>query len=258
MGLLYGRAGRLTAQNGGFRPGQWVWEHAKEVGHVLCQKRKKLLEKQKSCPETKAKAARFLRWVFVADERNNSAPHGEKQEDDRVRDEENAMKLFREVDINGNGKLEGNELRQLVARLGKRLTHGDLKSAMDEMDRDGSGTVTLAEFIKWWGKLNEAENAEASGRTGAPGAGPALRSRHPIYSESLDEIKMFGLETYDIRCHPWYAGAFMGLKSPRSGLTLRDGKLAHINRINALQVCQYMIQPLVELCGGCMVALKVS
>jgi hypothetical protein len=24
MGLLYGRAGRLTAKNGGFRPGQWV------------------------------------------------------------------------------------------------------------------------------------------------------------------------------------------------------------------------------------------
>jgi hypothetical protein len=23
MGLLYGRAGRLTAKNGGFRPGQW-------------------------------------------------------------------------------------------------------------------------------------------------------------------------------------------------------------------------------------------
>jgi hypothetical protein len=23
MGLLYGRAGRLKAQNGGFRPGQW-------------------------------------------------------------------------------------------------------------------------------------------------------------------------------------------------------------------------------------------
>ena len=24
MGLLYGRAGRLTAKNGGFRPGQWL------------------------------------------------------------------------------------------------------------------------------------------------------------------------------------------------------------------------------------------
>ena len=24
MGLLYGRTGRLTAQNGGFRPGQWI------------------------------------------------------------------------------------------------------------------------------------------------------------------------------------------------------------------------------------------
>jgi hypothetical protein len=24
MGILYGRAGRLTAQNGGFWPGQWV------------------------------------------------------------------------------------------------------------------------------------------------------------------------------------------------------------------------------------------
>jgi hypothetical protein len=25
MALLYGRAGRLTAKNAGFRPGQWAW-----------------------------------------------------------------------------------------------------------------------------------------------------------------------------------------------------------------------------------------
>ena len=32
MGLLYGRAGRLTAKNGGFRPGQWLEEKDKLIG----------------------------------------------------------------------------------------------------------------------------------------------------------------------------------------------------------------------------------
>jgi hypothetical protein len=39
MGLLYGRAGRLTAQNGGFRPGQWKKSPAvtgwQTTGHAL-------------------------------------------------------------------------------------------------------------------------------------------------------------------------------------------------------------------------------
>ena len=47
---------------------------------------------------------------------------------------------------------------------------------------------------------------------------------HPIYSESLNVIRAFGLETYDIRRHPLYAGAFEGdaVTSPRNNLTLRD------------------------------------
>ena len=42
---------------------------------------------------------------------------------------------------------------------------------------------------------------------------------------------------------------------------LRDAEHARIGEVLAVrvaQVCHYMIQPLVELYGGCMVLLKVS
>ena len=45
--------------------------------------------------------------------------------------------LFREIDEDGSGFLEADEVRQLVARLGKRLTDKELAGAMREMDEDG-------------------------------------------------------------------------------------------------------------------------
>lgn len=48
--------------------------------------------------------------------------------------------LFREIDEDGSGRLDTDELRQLVARLGKRLTDQQLQDAMDEMDPDHSGS----------------------------------------------------------------------------------------------------------------------
>eukprot|EP01043_Picozoa_sp_COSAG02_P008344 COSAG02_NODE_265_length_26599_cov_13.943698_9_plen_1428_part_00 len=58
--------------------------------------------------------------------------------------------LFREIDDDGSGTLDKAEIRQLVARLGKRLTDVQLQQAMDEMDPDGSGDVDFEEFQEWW------------------------------------------------------------------------------------------------------------
>jgi hypothetical protein len=54
------------------------------------------------------------------------------------------------VDEDGSGSLDKDELRQLVARLGKRLTDQQLQDAMDEMDPDQSGDVDYDEFEVWW------------------------------------------------------------------------------------------------------------
>jgi Ca2+-binding EF-hand superfamily protein len=50
----------------------------------------------------------------------------------------------------GSGTLEREEVRELVAMMGKRLTDGELDDAMAELDSDGNGTVDFPEFETYW------------------------------------------------------------------------------------------------------------
>ena len=65
MAFLYGRAGRLTAKNGGFRPGQWIHDsenmlpgyttHTMGVGAVVINERREILALQEATgPASKA------------------------------------------------------------------------------------------------------------------------------------------------------------------------------------------------------------
>jgi hypothetical protein len=54
--------------------------------------------------------------------------------------------LFREIDEDGSGTLDADEIRQLVARLGRRLSDKELHAAMREMDESGDGEVDFEEF----------------------------------------------------------------------------------------------------------------
>ena len=61
-----------------------------------------------------------------------------------------ARKLFKEIDADGGGTLDRDEIRQLARRLGKRLSDKQLNEAMMAMDADGSGDVAFDEFLSWW------------------------------------------------------------------------------------------------------------
>ena len=73
--------------------------------------------------------------------------------------------------------MDRDELRQLVARLGKRLTDQQLSEAMDEMDEDGSGEVDYEEFEEWWKETAQKKGSALGGVLGKAGAGGEERER---------------------------------------------------------------------------------
>eukprot|EP01043_Picozoa_sp_COSAG02_P092320 COSAG02_NODE_28949_length_579_cov_0.700000_1_plen_192_part_11 len=63
-----------------------------------------------------------------------------------------ARALFDEVDADHSGELDEKEVARLYKKArGQKLGRENLKAAMQEMDTDGGGGVSFAEFEKWWG-----------------------------------------------------------------------------------------------------------
>jgi Ca2+-binding EF-hand superfamily protein len=59
-------------------------------------------------------------------------------------------RLFRELDSDNSGYLERGEVWELVKRLGRELSAEQLAEAMAELDPNGDGRVSVAEFAGWW------------------------------------------------------------------------------------------------------------
>jgi Ca2+-binding EF-hand superfamily protein/class 3 adenylate cyclase len=75
---------------------------------------------------------------------------------------------FDEIDEDGGGTLDREELGQLSARLGRPLNEKELNAMMAEIDQDGGGDIDFDEFFDWWEK--------ADGAGGAAGMKAALRA----------------------------------------------------------------------------------
>jgi Ca2+-binding EF-hand superfamily protein len=67
-------------------------------------------------------------------------------------------RLFAEMDVDGSGSLQAEEVRALAAKLGAKLSDEQLSAAMLEMDPSGDGGVDVVEFSFWW-----AEEAKGNG-----------------------------------------------------------------------------------------------
>lgn len=80
------------------------------------------------------------------------------QED--VLETEEIVSFFEEIDDDGSGLLDRDELKKLLEKLGKVVTEEVLSTAMQEMDRDDSGQVDLSEFLQWWRKAGAEARAE--------------------------------------------------------------------------------------------------
>jgi hypothetical protein len=66
------------------------------------------------------------------------------------------VSIFELMDEDGGGVLDRDEIRSLARAMGVKLTDGELKDAMQEMDEDGSGEVDFEEFYQWWTVGREA------------------------------------------------------------------------------------------------------
>ena len=61
-----------------------------------------------------------------------------------------ALMMFEEVDKDGSGMLDRDEVKLLCQKMGKNLSSKQIDAAMAEMDDDGGGEVDYEEFKKWW------------------------------------------------------------------------------------------------------------
>jgi hypothetical protein len=57
--------------------------------------------------------------------------------------------LFREMDADGSGKLDFNEVHALCERLGEKKSDAEVTKALKQMDKDGSMEADADEFVEW-------------------------------------------------------------------------------------------------------------
>eukprot|EP01047_Picozoa_sp_COSAG01_P004196 COSAG01_NODE_136_length_24438_cov_243.426711_6_plen_1982_part_00 len=68
--------------------------------------------------------------------------------------------LWKEMDKDGNGDLDREEIEALVLSIGLQLSEHQLDQAMMEMDADGGGSVDTDEFKQWWDRNIEAADSD--------------------------------------------------------------------------------------------------
>jgi calmodulin len=56
---------------------------------------------------------------------------------------------FRILDVDGDGKVSASELVTLMRQLGDDVTDEAAAKAVDLMDNDGDGLISLDEFASW-------------------------------------------------------------------------------------------------------------
>ncbi|RHX97981.1 hypothetical protein DYB36_010548 [Aphanomyces astaci] len=71
---------------------------------------------------------------------------------------------FRAFDEDGSGRIDANELSDLVASLGGVMSSVELQAALRVLDKDGDGVVDQDEFEKWW--TSASDDLDGDGRLG--------------------------------------------------------------------------------------------
>ena len=66
---------------------------------------------------------------------------------------ERLLALFSQIDVDGGGTLDRDEVGELAKGIGLSLDDADLADAMAQMDDDRSGEVDFDEFCTWWAHI---------------------------------------------------------------------------------------------------------
>jgi len=60
------------------------------------------------------------------------------------------QKVFTDLDVNGDGRIDRSEFTKLLDTLGARLSTTEADAAFKDVDHDGNGTIDLEELTRWW------------------------------------------------------------------------------------------------------------
>lgn len=66
------------------------------------------------------------------------------------------QRVWKQVDADGSGTLDHDEVRTIFAEMGKTLSNREFMRAMDQIDADGSGEVDFKEFVAYWDRTMTA------------------------------------------------------------------------------------------------------
>lgn len=99
----------------------------------------------------------------------------------RIKTDTEIRALWDELDEDGSGTMEMEEIQRLSHRLHMPLTHTELVEAMRKMDADGSGAVEYEEFKAWWKEFSDNHDVQVHRQQQVGGR------QSP--SQSLDEIE---------------------------------------------------------------------
>ncbi|RHY37105.1 hypothetical protein DYB38_006437 [Aphanomyces astaci] len=78
--------------------------------------------------------------------------------------QETIRAAFRAFDEDGSGRIDANELSDLVTSLGGVMSSVELQAALRVLDKDGDGVVDQDEFEKWW--TSASDDLDGDGRLG--------------------------------------------------------------------------------------------
>eukprot|EP01051_Picozoa_sp_SAG22_P003916 SAG22_NODE_200_length_15420_cov_4.424581_4_plen_2131_part_00 len=91
-------------------------------------------------------------------------------------------KLFDEIDEDGSGELEFEEVRLLLGSIDDEIHDEEVQKVFTELDRDEDGIVTFSDFLDWWQTVR-------SDREGNRWAGIVnVRNRELQEKEDLEEL----------------------------------------------------------------------
>eukprot|EP01045_Picozoa_sp_COSAG04_P039825 COSAG04_NODE_11349_length_715_cov_0.748377_2_plen_99_part_01 len=91
----------------------------------------------------------------------------------RIKTDKDLLELCNEIDADGSGSLDMQEVQRLSHRLHMPLTHSELRDAMKQMDADGSGEVDFEEFQAWWAKFSATHGGQVLKSDGAVASPPS-------------------------------------------------------------------------------------
>ena len=139
-------------------------------------------------------------WVVMVDSTADSA--------------EQLRAIFDELDEDGSGALDRDEVRSLVTQLGMDASEKDVDAAMAVMDTDGNGTVDFDEFCAWWSS-RPASTTNIAGRLrerlqSLESADPGLEAQVLYVFELIDADSSGRLDQNEVRAAAKRLGANMG------------------------------------------------